>query len=99
MLLEKPWSQLEESIHKPSDYSAVMYVYVGIVGWIYRTKIDLISTLLVSLLFRAVVIPTSFFISRNFFPLTCSWSFFPLFYGHSSMCMQGQMKEDSSPIA
>ena len=22
-----------------SDYSVVMYVYVGIVGWIYRTKI------------------------------------------------------------
>ena len=38
-----------------SDYSAVMYVYVGIVGWIYRTKIDPISILhphtLVSLLF------------------------------------------------
>ena len=33
-----------------SDYSAVMYVYVGIVGWIYRTKIDPIS-ILVSLLF------------------------------------------------
>ena len=34
-----------------SDYSVVMYVYVGIVGWIYRTKIDPISILLVSLLF------------------------------------------------
>ena len=34
-----------------SDYSAVIYVYVGIVGWIYRTKIDPISILLVSLLF------------------------------------------------
>ena len=34
-----------------SDYSAVMYVYVGIVGWIYRTKIDPISILLVPLLF------------------------------------------------
>ena len=30
-----------------SDYSVVMYVYVGIVGWIYRTKIDPISILLV----------------------------------------------------
>ena len=28
-----------------SDYSAVMYVYVAIVGWIYRTKIDPISSL------------------------------------------------------
>ena len=34
-----------------SDYSVVMYVYVGIVGWIYRTKIDPISILLVSLPF------------------------------------------------
>ena len=34
-----------------SDYSVVMYVCVGIVGWIYRTKIDPISILLVSLLF------------------------------------------------
>ena len=34
-----------------SDYSVVMYVYVGIVGWTYRTKIDPISILLVSLLF------------------------------------------------
>ena len=34
-----------------SDYSVVMYVYVGIVGWIYRTKTDPISILLVSLLF------------------------------------------------
>ena len=34
-----------------SDYSVVMYVYVGIVGWIYRTNIDPISILLVSLLF------------------------------------------------
>ena len=32
-------------------YYVVMYVYVGIVGWIYRTKIDPISILLVSLLF------------------------------------------------
>ena len=39
-------------IHRvASDYSVVMYVYVGIVGWIYRTKIDPISILLVSLLF------------------------------------------------
>ena len=29
-----------------SGYSAVMYVYVGIVDWIYRTKIDPISILL-----------------------------------------------------
>ena len=34
-----------------SDYSVVMYVCVGIVGWIYRTKIDPISIFLVSLLF------------------------------------------------
>ena len=38
-------------IYTSADYSVVMYVYVGIVGWIYRTKIDPISILLVSLLF------------------------------------------------
>ena len=32
-------------------YSAVMYVYVGIVGWIYRTRIDPTSIPLVSLLY------------------------------------------------
>ena len=44
----------QQSLHicrVASDYSVVMYVYVGIVGWIYRTKIDPISILLVSLLF------------------------------------------------
>ena len=43
----------QQSLHirrVASDYSVVMYVYVGIVGWIYRTKIDPIS-ILVSLLF------------------------------------------------
>ena len=32
----------QQSLHirrVASDYSVVMYVYVGIVGWIYRTKI------------------------------------------------------------
>ena len=32
----------QQSLHIPrvaSDYSVVMYVHVGIVGWIYRTKI------------------------------------------------------------
>ena len=32
-------SQQSLHIRVASDYSAVMYVYVGIVGWIYRTKI------------------------------------------------------------
>ena len=44
----------QQSLHirwVASDYSVVMYIYVGIVGWIYRTKIDPISILLVSLLF------------------------------------------------
>ena len=44
----------QQSLHirqVASDYSVVMYVYVGIVDWIYRTKIDPISILLVSLLF------------------------------------------------
>ena len=44
----------QQSLHirwVASDYSAVIYLYVGIVGWIYRTKIDPISILLVSLLF------------------------------------------------
>ena len=38
----------QQSLHirrVASDYSAVMYVYVAIVGWIYRTKIDPISSL------------------------------------------------------
>ena len=41
-----------------------------------------------------------FFISRNAFSLTCSWSFFlsfmvlAMYRVHSSMCMQGQMKEE-----
>ena len=29
-----------------SDYNVIMYVYVGIVGWMYRTKIDPISSFL-----------------------------------------------------
>ena len=36
----------QQSLHirrVASDHSVVMYVYVGIVGWIYRTKIDPIS--------------------------------------------------------
>ena len=44
----------QQSLHirrVTSDYSIVMCIYVGIVGWIYRTKIDPISILLVSLLF------------------------------------------------
>ena len=63
------------------DYSAVMYVYVGIVGWIYRTKIDPISILLISLLFRAVVIPYIFFHFKK--SLLVPGLFFPLFYGFS----------------
>ena len=38
----------QQSLHirrVASDYSVVMYVYVGIVGWIYSTKIDPISIL------------------------------------------------------
>ena len=62
----------QQSLHirrVTSDYSVVMCVYVEIVGWIYRTEIDPISILLVSLLFRAVVIPTSFFhFTKCFFP-------------------------------
>ena len=49
-----------------SDYSVVMYVYVGIVGWIYRTKIP---SFLFPYFFLAVVIPTSFFhFTKCFFP-------------------------------
>ena len=51
----------QESLHihwVASDNSAVMY---GIVGWIYRTKIDPISILLVSLLFLSSGHPYIFF--------------------------------------
>ena len=64
----------QQSLHirrVASDYSVVMYVYVGIVGWIYRTKIDPCF-----LTFLSSGLPTSFFISGNDFSLTCSWSFF-----------------------
>ena len=66
-------------------------VYVGIVGWIYRTKIDPISILLVPYFFVSLHL---FFISGNDFPLFVPGLFSLLFYGfriHSSMCMQGQM--------
>ena len=74
-------------------------VYVEIVGWIYRTKIDPISIFLFPYFFEQWSSLHLFFISRNAFSLTCSWSFFLSFMVlamirvHSSMCMQGQMKE------
>ena len=44
-------------------------VYVGIVGWIYRTKIDPISILLVSLFFLSSGHPYIFFhFTKCFFP-------------------------------
>ena len=74
----------QQSLHirrVASDYSVVANVRTCRDCWLDIQNKD--SILLVSLLFCAVVIPTSFFISRNAFSLTCSWSFFPLFYGFS----------------
>ena len=41
--------------YRVASYSAGMDINVGIVGWIYRTKIDPISILHPSLLFLAMV--------------------------------------------
>ena len=64
----------QQSLHirqVTSDYSVVMCVYVGIVGWIYRTKIDPISILLVSLLFLSSGHPYIFFsFHEMLFPLS-----------------------------
>ena len=80
-----------------SDYSAVMYVYVGIVGWIYRTKIDPISILLISLLFEQWSSLHLFSFQEMFFPLLVpglSFMVLAMYRVHSSMCMQGKMKEE-----
>ena len=70
-------------------------VYVGIVGWIYRTKIDPISILLVSLLFEQWSSLHLFSFHEMLFPLLVpglfSWSFFlsfmvlAMYRVHSSM--------------
>ena len=53
-----------------SDYRAVMYVYVGIVGWIYRIKIDPFPSLfLFPYFFEQWSSLHLFFISRNAFSL------------------------------
>ena len=72
-------------------------VYVGIVGWIYRTKIDPISILLVSLFFEQWSSLHLFLISRNAFSLTCSWSFFLSFMVLAMIRVHSSKR--SSPIA
>ena len=90
----------QQSLHirrVASDYSVVMYVHVGIVGWIYRTKIP-------SFLFPYFFVQWSslhlFSFHEMLFPLLVPGLFFlsfmvlAMYRVHSSMCMQGQMKEE-----
>ena len=90
----------QQSLHirrVASDYSVVMYVHVGIVGWIYRTKIP-------SFLFPYFFVQWSslhlFSFHEMLFPLLVPGLYFlsfmvlAMYRVHSSMCMQGQMKEE-----
>ena len=88
-------SQQSLHIHRvASDYSVVMYVHVGNVGWIYRTKIP---SFLFPYFFASLHL---FSFHKMLFPLLVPGLFFlsfmvlAMYRVHSSMCMQGQMKEE-----
>ena len=74
-------------------------VYVGNVGWMYRTKIDPISSFLFPYFFEQWSFLHLFSFQEMLFPLFVPRSFFlsfmvlAMYRVHSSMCMQGQMKE------
>ena len=69
-------------------------VYVGNVGWMYRTKIDPISSFLFPYFFEQWSSLHLFSFQEMLFPLLVPGLFLVLamYRVRSSMCMQGQMK-------
>ena len=89
----------QQSLHIRTllHYNLKLHVYVGIVGWIYRTKIP---SFLFPYFFEQWSSLHLFSFHKMLFHLLVPGLFFlsfmvlAMYKVHSSMCMQGQMKEE-----